>query len=165
MRRLPGAPAMTVEIAARADFTRIRYAQCWEDADILLEGLDIQPGDVCLAIASAGDNALAMLGRNPGRVLALDLSLAQIACLELRVAAYRALGHGEVLELIGSRPSGRRRELYRRCKGLLSVECRRFWDARPRDIGRGIGGLGKLERYLALFRRWLLPMIPQILRF
>ena len=29
-------------------FTILRYAQCWEDADILLDGLDVLPGDVCL---------------------------------------------------------------------------------------------------------------------
>ena len=41
--------------AAHADFRSIiRYAQCWEDADILMAGLDIQPGNVCLSIASAG---------------------------------------------------------------------------------------------------------------
>ena len=27
---------------------RIRYAQCWEDADVLLQALDVQPGDVHL---------------------------------------------------------------------------------------------------------------------
>src|SRR6478609_8677795 len=93
---------MQSEIVQRADFSQIRYAQCWEDADVLLEALDIQPGDSCLAIASAGDNALAMLSRSPGRLIALDLSGAQLACLELRVAAYRTLSHDELLLLVGS---------------------------------------------------------------
>ncbi|MBA3888585.1 MAG: DUF3419 family protein, partial [Acidobacteria bacterium] len=56
---------MRSEAAARADFSGIRYAQVWEDADILLQGLDVQPGDTCLSIASAGDNALALLTKNP----------------------------------------------------------------------------------------------------
>src|SRR5205809_6227752 len=107
--------ALRSEVAARADFSQIRYAQCWEDADILLEALDIQPGDVCLSIASAGDNALAMLSRAPSRVIALDLSPAQLACVEIRVAAFRELTHAELLELIGSMPSNRREDLYRRC--------------------------------------------------
>src|SRR5205823_14457088 len=79
------------EAAARADFTQIRYAQCWEDADVLLEALDIQPGDSCLSIASAGDNVLAMASRGQRRVVALDLSAAQLACLVLRMAAYGTL--------------------------------------------------------------------------
>jgi S-adenosylmethionine-diacylglycerol 3-amino-3-carboxypropyl transferase len=68
-------------------FTILRYAQCWEDADILVDGLDIRPGDTCLSIASAGDNTLSLLIRSPARVIAVDLNPTQIAALELRVAA------------------------------------------------------------------------------
>src|SRR5437762_11455960 len=93
------------EIARKADFSVVRYAQCWEDADVLLAGLDVQPGDVCVSVASAGDNTLALLTRSPSRVVALDLNPAQLACLALRVAAYRGLSHPELLELIGSTPS------------------------------------------------------------
>src|SRR5437870_3809447 len=156
---------MSSEIAAKADFGNIRYAQCWEDADVLLEALDVRPGDVCLSIASAGDNALALLTRSPARVIALDLSPAQLACVELRVAAYRALEHTEVLELIGSTPSRRRRELYGRCRPLLGAAARAFWDVRPTDVSAGVGGAGKFERYFGLFRRYVLPLVhrrPQI---
>ena len=150
---------MPSEAAARADFTAIRYAQVWEDADVLLEGLDVQPGDTCLSIASAGDNALALLTKNPARVIALDLSDAQLACLALRVAAYRTLRHAELLELIGSRPSSRRGELYARCRSVLAEEGRRFWDARPDLVASGIGSAGKFERYFALFRSRVLPLV------
>ncbi len=155
---------MKSEAAKRADFSQIRYAQCWEDADILLQALDIQPGDVCLSIASAGDNALAMLSRAPGRLVALDLSPAQLACLELRAAAYRQLTHGELLLLVGS--SGgeadcrtERAELYRRCAPQLSAEARAFWDARPNEIAEGIGCAGKFERYFRRFRERIVPLI------
>ncbi len=70
---------------------------------MLLAGLDVRPGDACVSIASAGDNTLALLTKQPSRVVAIDLSAAQLACLELRVAAYRTLAHAELLELIGSR--------------------------------------------------------------
>ncbi len=73
------------EAAGKADFSHIRYAQCWEDADVLLEALDVQPGDTCLSIASGGDNTLALLTRQPGRVVALDLNPAQLACLRLHL--------------------------------------------------------------------------------
>jgi S-adenosylmethionine-diacylglycerol 3-amino-3-carboxypropyl transferase len=150
---------MPSEAAGHADFSAIRYAQCWEDADILLEGLAINPGDSCLSIASAGDNSLAMLARGAGRVIALDLSPAQLACLELRVAAYRELSHPELLELIGSRPSARRGELYRRCRPLLGNGARAFWDAHPAEVAGGIGAAGKFERYFALFREKILPLV------
>ena len=142
-----------------ADFSLIRYAQCWEDADVLLEALAIRPGDVCLSIASAGDNSLSLLTRDPARVVAVDLSPAQLCCLELRVSAYRCLEHAQLLELIGSRPSARRGELYRRCRGPLSPEARRFWDARPAEIEAGVGSAGKFERYFRVFRTRVLPLV------
>jgi S-adenosylmethionine-diacylglycerol 3-amino-3-carboxypropyl transferase len=150
---------MPSEVEAAADFSLIRYAQVWEDADVLLEGLDIRSGDTCLAIASAGDNALAMLARNPHRVVAIDLNPAQLVCLELRIAAYQRLEHGEMLELIGSRPSKRRPELYARCRDRLSAQALQFWDRRPRAIWSGIGCVGKFERYFEIFRRAIVPLI------
>lgn len=150
---------MQSEAARHADFSGIRYAQCWEDADILLAALDIQPGHTCLSIASAGDNTLALLSRGPARVIALDLSPAQLACLELRVAAYRELDHGELLELIGSRPSRCRAKLYHRCRPLLTEGARAFWDAHAHAIEQGIGAAGKFENYFAIFRRKVLPWV------
>ncbi|MHA3772206.1 DUF3419 family protein [Verrucomicrobiota bacterium sgz303538] len=147
------------EVMDRADFSEIRYAQCWEDADILISALALRPGAVCLSIASAGDNALSLLAFNPERVIALDLNPAQLACLALRVAAYRELDHGELLELVGSRCSTRRVELYRRCRPALAPEPRRFWDAHPIEIARGIGGAGKFERYFSVFRNRVLPIV------
>ena len=168
---------MPSEIALTANFSNIRYAQCWEDADILLDALDIQSHHVCLSIASAGDNTLAMLSRSPKRVIAVDLNPAQIACLELRVAAYRELTHPELLVLIGAinesehgnkisfratynpQVTKLRTDLYRRCRGQLSPNTREFWDARLNAIAQGIGTAGKFEHYLTIFRQYILPLI------
>lgn len=147
------------EISAKADFSQIRYAQCWEDADVLLDGLDVQPGDRCLIIASAGDNALALLTRDPEAVVALDLNPAQLFCLELRVAAYTRLNHEELLELMGSRPSSHRRALYGRCREALGQEAAEFWDHRLTLVeAHGLAGVGRFERYFRLFRQWVLPL-------
>ncbi|NJK62278.1 MAG: DUF3419 family protein [Synechococcaceae cyanobacterium SM2_3_1] len=150
---------MATEAAARADFSQIRYAQCWEDADVLLEGLNIQSGDHCLAIASAGDNALAMLTRDPAQVYAIDLNPAQLACLQLRVAAYRTLSYEEMLELMGAIPSQQRLSHYRRCRSDLDPAVQDFWDQRPQHMQAGLGSAGKFERYFNLFRHWCLPLI------
>ncbi len=147
------------EAATRADFSAIRYAQVWEDADVLVQALAPLKDQTCLSIASAGDNALALLGFAPAKVVAVDLNPSQLACVELRVAAYRALEHGELLELIGSRPSTRRPALYQRCRKLLSSPATAFWDARRTDIEQGIGSAGKFERYFKLFRTRVLPLV------
>jgi S-adenosylmethionine-diacylglycerol 3-amino-3-carboxypropyl transferase len=150
---------MRSEAAERADFSGIRYAQCWEDGDVLLAALEPGPGKRCLSIASAGDNALALLSRDPESVLAIDLSPAQLACLELRVAAYRVLQHHELLALMGSTESDRRQLLYSACRKHLSPTTAAFWDQRPGHIAAGIGSAGKFEHYFALFRSRILPMV------
>lgn len=158
-RMAAGQEGFTHTIESRVDFSAIRYGQCWEDADVLLAGLQVQPGDRCLSIASAGDNSLALLAQSPEHVLALDISEAQLACLALRVAAYRALEHPELLELMGSRPSSRRERLYERSRPLLTPDVRGFWDAQPDAVRAGIGGAGKFERYFQLFRDRVLPLV------
>ena len=137
----------------------IEHAQVWEDADILLEALNITPEDECLSIASAGDNALAMLAKGPAKVIAIDRNPAQIACLELRVAAFKCLDHTELLELVGSIPSTRRHELYATLQGELSLPTRVFWNTHPEWIAQGIGHAGRFENYLRIFRQYILPLI------
>jgi S-adenosylmethionine-diacylglycerol 3-amino-3-carboxypropyl transferase len=147
------------EVAQRADFSCIRYAQCWEDADVLLEALNIQPDSTCLSIASAGDNAMAMLSKGPRRVVAIDINPAQLAALELRVAAFRELKHPEVLALIGSVGSHERAELYRCCRKHLSAAARDYWDQRPKMVQAGIGSAGRFENFFRIFRTRVLPLI------
>ena len=152
-------PANASEAAAHADFSQIRYAQCWEDADVLVAALAPPAGARCLSIASAGDNTLSLLAGDPERVVAVDLNPSQLACLALRVAAYRELEHAELLELMGSRESTRRMALYQRCRSLLAPDVRQFWDRQPALVEGGIGSAGKFERYFATFRRRVLPLV------
>lgn len=150
---------MSSEAEQHADFSAIRYAQVWEDADILVPALSLKPDSVVLSIASAGDNALALLAQGPARVIALDLNSAQLACLALRVAAHTTLEHDQLLELMGSRPSTRREALYQRARKHLDAPSRHFWDAHPQEIAAGIGGAGKFERYFGLFRERIIPFV------
>ena len=147
-------------VADRAKFDEIRYAQLWEDADVLVDALEHQQGNTLVSICSAGDNALAMLTLDPARVITIDLSPAQIACLTIRKAAYRTLDHGALLELLGSRPSTRRAELLDRVARTLETTDQAFWaERRQHVIDHGLGGVGKFERYFRIFRRWLLPLV------
>lgn len=138
---------------------RIPFAQSWEDADILIEALQVDSADTCLSVASAGDNTLALVGAGAKRVIAADLSPAQIACLELRVSAYRNLRHAEFLELLGQNPSNQRLQLYRQCRAELSAATRRFWDRRQRLILQGIVHSGRFERFVGFVRRFVLPLV------
>ncbi len=148
------------EIATKAKFDHIRYAQLWEDADVLCAALPQEAGKTLVSICSAGDNALAMLTLDPARVVVVDLSPAQIACLHLRIGAYRALAQPEFLELMGSRPGQNRSALLDRAIAALDTETQTFWQERRADvIAYGAGGVGKFERYFRIFRTKLLPLV------
>lgn len=148
------------EIEGKADFGHIRYAQLWEDADVLTEALGDCAGGTLVSICSAGDNALAMLTLDPLKVVVVDLSPAQIACLKLRIGAFRSLTHPEFLELTGSRPSNRRAALLSQALRETDPETRAFWTGLVPDVEHhGIGGVGKFERYFRIFRTRLLPLV------
>lgn len=147
-------------IGGRARFDGIRYAQVWEDADILVAALGPGTGRRFLSICSAGDNALALLLLDPREVVAADLSAAQLECLALRLAAIRTLSHAEFLELMGARLSDRRRDLLARTLAAMPPGSARFWRSRETAVERyGAGGIGRFERYFRLFRRWVLPLV------
>ncbi len=146
------------EISYGADFTAVRYAQCWEDTEVLLAGLAVQPGDVCLSVASAGENALSLLTAYPAKVFAVDLNPAQLAMLELRVAAYRLLSYDDLLVFMGSRRGQHRVGLYHNCRRLLSRHAQSYWDDRLEDIAHGLGSAGKFEHILQRLRTCFVPL-------
>lgn len=146
-------------IAKRVSFDMIRYSNCWEDADVLLQGLEVREGGNYLSIASAGDNSLSMLSGTPALVLAIDISAAQLACLELRKAAFLTLPHAEVLRFLGVRHSRDRLETYGKLRTLLSEDARRFWDVQGPLVEGGAIHAGRFEGYFRLFRKRVLPLI------
>lgn len=147
-------------IDTRASFSFIRYASVWEDADVLCEALaPAAAGGRLLSIASAGDNALALLTLDPAEVVAADLSPVQLACVELRIVAFRNLDHPHLLAFLGTAPAADRGATYRSLRGELSAEARAFWDAQPEAVAGGIIHAGKFERYLRAFRTRILPLV------
>lgn len=150
---------MSTEITGKAGFGGIRYAQLWEDADVLCEAIGPRPGGTLVSIASAGDNALAMLTLDPAEVMAVDLSRAQTACVRFRKAAWPILDHAELVEVMGFAPSTRRNALFDRVLEACDPETATFWEGLREDAIRdGIGAIGKFERYFAMFRRFVLPL-------
>jgi len=151
---------VSASIDQRASFEAIRYARAWEDADILLAGMNQSAGQRFLSICAAGDNVLALLLLDPEEVVAADLSEAQIACLRLRIAAFQTLAHDEFLELFGAVASSRREHLFERVLSACGDGTKDFWkNLTPIVVERGAGSVGKFENYFHLFRRYVLPLI------
>lgn len=139
-------------------FRDILYAQCWEDPQIDREALRISPQDVVFSITSGGCNVLTFLLDDPKKVISLDINPCQNYLLELKIAGLRELSHGDLLEFVGVRPSGRRIRLYKRLRPSLSPECREFWDLRVHKIAKGIIHSGRYEMYMRLLRGALVTL-------
>ena len=144
----------------RADFNIIRYANCWEDADNLLAGLALQPGNKILSIASAGDNSLALLATAPEQVLAIDISLPQLYLTELKQFAFAFLDRTEVLQLLGIGVAKHESmAIYKHLEPRLSAGAQSFWSSRKALIETGLIHAGKFEQYFKKFRTYFLPLV------
>ena len=137
----------------------IRYANCWEDTDILLEALQITPGDRVLSIGSAGDNSFSMLIHHPELVVAVDINLVQLQLIELKIAAIKALNHHDYLAFIGFKDSKNRESLFKKVSAFLTPSLTQYWIARMTEINSGIIDQGKFEKYFKAFRTKVLPLI------
>ncbi len=90
---------MKTEIQSRADFSQVRYGQCWEDAEILVKAL-LPKDRNCLSIGSAGDNSFALLAAGASHVTAVEMNPAQVSCIELRKRAYLELDYDDFLKTV-----------------------------------------------------------------
>jgi S-adenosylmethionine-diacylglycerol 3-amino-3-carboxypropyl transferase len=137
------------------------YSQCWEDAAVARAALRIRPGDTVLAVAAAGDNVLALLQDDPGRIIAVDVNPAQTALVELKIGALRALPDAQAVQgFLGAAPSEDRAVVYRSLRDALGAEARDFWDANLPLLEQGVIHAGRFERYLGTFRRTVLRVVP-----
>jgi hypothetical protein len=126
-----------------------------QGTDWAVESLDVRGGDAVLASAEGGDRVLRLLAFSPKRVAVIDRNPAQLHLLALKVAAVKALSHPDYLELLGNRPSRRRRALYHRLRWLMPRESDDFWLARLGTIDRGVAQQGDFERQLSSFRQFV----------
>lgn len=154
-----GNPLLESEVALRADFDQIRYAQSWEDPATLQGALRPDADSRILSIAAAGDNSFALLLQGAGSVVSVDMSLAQCALVELKRAAVLTLEHDELLRFVGLVDGNDRAALYMRARRELPEEARRWWDANPALVARGIIHAGKLEHMFRVFRTRVHPLL------
>jgi S-adenosylmethionine-diacylglycerol 3-amino-3-carboxypropyl transferase len=150
---------MSKELTEKALFNFIRYANCWEDAEILLQGLAPKPGSRILSVASAGDNSLSLLTTNPELVIAVDISEVQLWLVELKKAAFQHLSYEEMLGFLGFAQSTERERIFNGLKQSLSNECRNYFETNIHLIKAGIVSQGKFEKYFQLFSKKVLPFI------
>ena len=147
------------DIRHKAKFDFIRYANCWEDADILLQGLNAPAGGRFLSVCSAGDNSFSLLTANPETVVATDINKVQLYLTELKKASFICLTYEEFLSFLGFAASDTREKLFNRLQAELSEPAKIYWEQNFGLIKKGIIYQGKFEKYFKLFRKIILPCI------
>ncbi len=136
----------------------LRYACCWEDADLMLQGLGSLAGGTVLSIGSGGDNTFSLLSQNPGKVVCLDVNKVQLATVRLKVAAFKTLAHKDFLEFLGF-TKGEPLQHWPLVQKELSAEDSQFWKTNLKWISGQLVRQGKFEKYLLLFQQRVLPWI------
>ncbi len=151
---------MKSDLNKKVDFSIIRYANCWEDADILFQGLAPIEGKKILSIASAGDNSFLLLKSSPELLVAVDVNKTQLYLTELKKVCIKHMGREEVLQFLGfKRGSGDRYSTFDSIKNHLSNECRNYWEKNIKQLKKGVIYEGKFEKYFILFGKRILPFI------
>lgn len=141
------------------DHGYVRYANVWEDPNLLIEGLYPIENKRVLSICSAGDNAFALLTENPELVVAIDLNDVQLFLTELKMVAIKNMTQEEYVAFSGFGRSQNRMNAYKKIEQELTEDCRKYWNQNTDVIENGICKDGKFEKYLRSFAVKLLPFI------
>lgn len=141
------------------DNSYLRYANCWEDADVLIQALKLEEGDSILSIGSGGDNSFSLLINNPKKVVAVDINTIQLKTIELKKAAFKGLTHEEFIQFLGFKNCANRIELFEKLTPFLTEETANYWSGKKEEIKAGIIHRGKFEKYFQSFATKILPKI------
>ena len=131
------------------------YNQIWEDPDVDMAALRIQPNSRIITIASGGCNVVNYLAANPAKVIAVDLNPNHIALTRLKLAALRYLPtYEDFFQFFGFANSKRNRvnfDAY--LVDRLDDTTRRYWQKSDPLRGPRINMFAKdLYRYSLLGR-------------
>jgi len=113
-------------------FSRLVYAQIWEDPRADLNALELRPGANILTISSGGCNALAYLSAQPAAVHAVDLNAAHLAMLNMKQQAIKHLpDYDAVLAYLGNADHPDNLKRYKRhIRQHLDDNASSFWESR-----------------------------------
>lgn len=134
-------------------FRGLVYAQIWEDPDVDMEALAIEPGNRIATIASGGCNVLSYLTTDPGEIVAVDLNTAHIALNRLKIAALKHLpDHAHFRRFFADADTPTNLRTYKaHIRDHLDETSRRYWEGRDLIGRQRIGGFAK-----GLYRKGLL---------
>lgn len=148
-----------LERAFTLAFSKLVYAQIWEDPVVDMAALEITPETRLVTIASGGCNVLSYLTAGPAHIDAVDLNAAHVALNRLKLAAAQSLpGHTAFARLFAASDDPANAVAYRRyVRPALDDASRRYWDGRDASgrrriarFHRGFYRYGLLGRFIGL---------------
>ncbi|MCH7627263.1 MAG: BtaA family protein [Proteobacteria bacterium] len=153
VRKSLGVGTRLLDHAFAFAFRGLVYAQIWEDPDVDMEALQIQPDSRIVAIASGGCNVLSYLVADPAAITAVDLNTAHVALNKLKLASARHLpDYALFRRFFGEADSKANIEAYHAfIAPHLDEPTRRYWEGRDLIGRRRIGGFQK-----GIYKRGLL---------
>jgi S-adenosylmethionine-diacylglycerol 3-amino-3-carboxypropyl transferase len=131
-------------------FRGLVYPQIWEDPDVDMEALQIQPDSHVVTIASGGCNAFSYLTANPARITAVDLNPAHIALNNLKQqAALHLPDYAAFHRFFGQADKAENVDAYRdHIQPHLDEKSRTYWES------RGSGGMRRIDAFKRGFYRY-----------
>lgn len=148
-----------LERAFTLAFSKLVYAQIWEDPVVDMAALEITPDSRIVTIASGGCNVMSYLTAAPAHIHAVDLNAAHIALNRLKLTAAQTLpGYAAFARLFAASNDPANKAAYlRHIRPALDTASRRYWDGRDalgrQRIGRfrrGFYRYGLLGRFIGL---------------
>ncbi|MDI7863767.1 DUF3419 family protein [Rhizobiaceae bacterium n13] len=140
-------------------FSGMVYPQIWEDPEVDMKAMDLQPNHRIVTIGSGGCNVLAYLSKKPARIDVVDLNPHHVALNRLKLASFRHLpSHSDVVRLFGCenvRSNSQSYDLF--VAANLDPVTRQYWSGRNRRgqrrinvLNRNIYKTGLLGRFIGL---------------
>ncbi|MEQ1753836.1 MAG: DUF3419 family protein [Micropepsaceae bacterium] len=131
------------------------YNQIWEDPDVDMAALRLQPNSRIITIASGGCNVVNYLAANPAKVVAVDLNPNHIALTRLKLTALRYLPtYEDFFQFFGYANTKRNRDNFDAyLVDRLDETSRKYWQQSVPIRGRRINMFARdLYRYSLLGR-------------
>ncbi|MBY8977470.1 DUF3419 family protein [Rhodobacteraceae bacterium NNCM2] len=121
-------------------FSGLVYPQIWEDPEVDLTALALDPGARMITISSGGCNALSYLTADPGRVIAVDLNHHHIHLARLKRAGLRDMPNYQAFyRFFGVAKDSSNPDLYTQfLRDGLEPDTRAYWDSRDTLFRRRI---------------------------
>lgn len=153
VRKEVGLGSRLLDKAFAAAFKGLVYAQIWEDPEVDMQALQIQPDSRVVTIASGGCNALSYLIADPEKITAVDLNTAHIALGRLKVTSAQFLpDYAQFRRFFAEADRRENVAAYNRYVAPhLDETSRRYWEGRDLTLRRRIGGFSN-----GIYKRGLL---------